>query len=104
MTTAKTETIRALNDQLRQDLSPSDGTALITTGLAALGDDVVAKTIAVYDDFCKVGPVGKGWRASIYCPGSTSALPDSLTNVESRKGEIVAQAKRIIDRRLTSRS
>jgi Protein of unknown function (DUF3768) len=55
MTATKTETIRALNDQLRQNLSPSDGTALITPGVAALGDDVVArifKTITVYDDFC----------------------------------------------------
>ena len=53
--TAKTETIRALNDQLRANLSPSDGTALVTTGVAALGADVVArifKTIAIYDDFC----------------------------------------------------
>jgi Protein of unknown function (DUF3768) len=55
MTTAKTEEIRALNDRLRQNISPSDGTALITTGVAALGDDAVArifKTIALYDDFC----------------------------------------------------
>jgi hypothetical protein len=55
MTTGKTEAIRALNDRLRKDLSPSDGTALLTTGVAALGDDIVArifKTIAVYDDFC----------------------------------------------------
>jgi hypothetical protein len=53
--TAKSETIRARNDQLRANLSPSDGTALITTGVAALGADVVArifKTITVYDDFC----------------------------------------------------
>jgi hypothetical protein len=55
MTTGNTDAIRALNDQLRQNLSPNDGTALITPGVAALGDDVVArifKTIAVYDDFC----------------------------------------------------
>jgi hypothetical protein len=55
MTTAKTEEIRALNDRLRQNISPSDGTALITTGVAALGPEVVArifKTIAVYDEFC----------------------------------------------------
>jgi hypothetical protein len=48
----------------------------------------------------QVGPVGKGWRASIYSPGSTSALPDSPTNLEkSSKNEIVAEAKRIIDGR-----
>jgi hypothetical protein len=52
----------------------------------------------------QVGPVGKGWRASIYSPGSTSALPDSPTNLEkSSKNEIVAEAKRIIDGRFKSR-
>jgi Protein of unknown function (DUF3768) len=48
-----TEAIRALNDELRQNLSA--GTALITAGVAALGAEAVArivKTIAVYDDFC----------------------------------------------------
>jgi hypothetical protein len=51
--TTKTETIRALNDELRQNLAV--GTALITAGVAALGAEAVArivKTIAVYDDFC----------------------------------------------------
>ena len=51
--TTKTETIRALNDELRQKLTL--GTAFITAGVAALGPDAVArivKTIAVYDDFC----------------------------------------------------
>ena len=51
--TMKTETIRALNDELRQNLTI--GTALITAGIAALGAEAVArivKTIAVYDDFC----------------------------------------------------
>ena len=51
--TTKTETIRALNDGLRQNLTI--GTALITAGIAALGAEAVArivKTIAVYDDFC----------------------------------------------------
>jgi hypothetical protein len=51
--TTKTETIRALNDELRQNLTI--GTALITAGIAALGAEAVArivKTIAVYDDFC----------------------------------------------------
>jgi|SRR6516225_7246236 len=52
-----------------------------------------------------VGPVGKGWRASIYSPDCTSALPDSPTNLEkSRKDEIIAEAKRIIDERFASRS
>ena len=51
--TTKTETIRALNDELRQN--PTVGTALITAGVAALGAEAVArivKTITVYDDFC----------------------------------------------------
>ena len=54
--TTRTEAIRALNDRLRQNLSTSIGTAVITTGVAALGDEAVArivKTIAVYDDFCQ---------------------------------------------------
>jgi hypothetical protein len=51
--TTKTEVVRALNDQLRQNLTT--GTALMTAGVAALGAEAVArivKTIAVYDDFC----------------------------------------------------
>jgi hypothetical protein len=49
----KTEQIRALNDELRQNLTV--GTAFITAGVAAVGPEAVArivKTIAVYDDFC----------------------------------------------------
>jgi hypothetical protein len=51
--TTKTEAIRTLNDELRQNLSA--GTALITAGVAALGAEAVERivqTIAVYDDFC----------------------------------------------------
>ena len=51
--TTKTEAIRTLNDELRQNLTT--GTALMTAGVAALGAEAVArivKTIAVYDDFC----------------------------------------------------
>ena len=51
--TTKTKAIRALNDELRQNLAT--GTALMTAGVAALGAETVArivKTIAVYDDFC----------------------------------------------------
>jgi Protein of unknown function (DUF3768) len=51
--TTKTEQIRTLNDQLRQNFS--EGTAVLTCGVAALGAEAVArivKTIAVYDDFC----------------------------------------------------
>ena len=45
--------IRALNDELRQKLI--GGMAVITPGIAALGEEAVArivKTIDVYDDFC----------------------------------------------------
>jgi hypothetical protein len=51
--TTKTEAIRALNDELRQNLTT--GTALMTAGVEALGAEAVArivKTIAIYDDFC----------------------------------------------------
>jgi len=48
-----TDRIRALNDAVRQNL-PS-GRAVITPGIAALGQEVVeriVRTIAVFDDFC----------------------------------------------------
>jgi hypothetical protein len=48
-----TDRIRALNDELRHKLP--EGHAVMTTGIAALGSEAVArivKTIAVYDDFC----------------------------------------------------
>ena len=51
--TTKTEQIRVLNDQLRQNFS--EGTAVLTCGVAALGAEAVArivKTIAIFDDFC----------------------------------------------------
>jgi hypothetical protein len=49
----------------------------------------------------EIGPVGKGWRASIYSRGSTSPLRDSPTNLEkSFKEDIIAQAKQIVDARL----
>src|SRR6202030_3388078 len=49
----KTLRIRALNDELRRRLI--GGMAVITPGVAALGQEAVArivKTIEVYDDFC----------------------------------------------------
>jgi hypothetical protein len=53
----------------------------------------------------EVGAVGKGWRAFIYSPGSTFALPESPANLEkSPKEAIVAEAKRIVDARLNSPS
>ena len=50
---AKTDKIRELNDQLRQNFA--GGTAVMTPGIAALGAEAVArivKTVAVFDDFC----------------------------------------------------
>jgi Protein of unknown function (DUF3768) len=50
---ANTVRIRALNDELRQNLT--GGIAVMTPGVAALGLDAVErifKTIAVFDDFC----------------------------------------------------
>lgn len=49
----KTIRIRSLNDELRQNLA--GGVAVMTPGVAALGEEAVArivKTIAVFDDFC----------------------------------------------------
>ena len=49
----QTARIRALNDELRNNFS--QGHAVMTTGIAALGAEAVArivKTIEVYDDFC----------------------------------------------------
>jgi hypothetical protein len=49
----KTDKIRELNDQLRQNFA--DGLAVMTPGIAALGPQAVeriVKTIAVFDDFC----------------------------------------------------
>ena len=58
---SKTNRIRALNDALRQTLS--GGRAVITPGVAALGETAVAriiKTIAVFDDFCQANdPYGE---------------------------------------------
>ena len=48
----KTARVRALNDNLRQNLPL--GLAVITPGIAALGKEAVERiveTIAVYDDF-----------------------------------------------------
>ena len=49
----ETARIRALNDELRHKLT--EGTVVMTQGVAALGREAVArivKTISVFDDFC----------------------------------------------------
>ena len=51
---ADTARIRMLNDELRKDLT--NGIAVITPGVAALGIeavDLILKTIRVFDDFCR---------------------------------------------------
>lgn len=48
-----TQRIRELNDRLRRN--STGGRALITTGVAALGGEAVARiirAIAIFDDFC----------------------------------------------------
>jgi hypothetical protein len=50
----RTDQIRVLNDDLRRHLV--GGIAVITPGIAALGSaavEVILKTIAVFDDFCR---------------------------------------------------
>ena len=52
MNSPDTTHIRALNDKFRQTLAGS--TALITPGIAALGQEAVARivqTVAIFDDF-----------------------------------------------------
>jgi hypothetical protein len=65
-----------------------------------------AMTVVEYKGYrVEVSSVGKGWRASIFAPGSTRALADSPSNLEkSRSEDIVAEAKRIIDARFGPRS
>lgn len=68
-----TEKIRALNDELRQHRI--GGVAVITPGIAALGQAAVeriAKTIAVYDDFCQANdPHGEHDFGSFDADGRT---------------------------------
>ena len=50
----------------------------------------------------EISRVGKGWRSTIFSPGSKRPLPDSPSNLEkSQAEEIIAEAKRIIDERLS---
>ena len=68
-------------------------------------DIAQAMTVIEYKGYrVEISPVGKGWRAVIFAPGSTRPLADSPSNLEkSRTEEIVAEAKRIIDARLGPR-
>ena len=52
-----------------------------------------------------ISPVGKGWRAMIYAPGSTSALAESPAMLEkSPKEAIVAEARKIVDARINAQN
>jgi hypothetical protein len=53
----------------------------------------------------EVSSVGRGWRASIYSPGSTAVLSDSPSNLEKSPQEaIVAEAKKVIDVRINKQA
>ncbi|MGH3515636.1 MAG: DUF3768 domain-containing protein [Pseudonocardiaceae bacterium] len=71
--TPQPQRIRALNDDLRRNLT--SGGAIITLGIAALGQDAVdriVKTIAVYDDFCHANdPYDKHDFGSFEAEGQT---------------------------------
>jgi len=68
-----TDRIRALNDELRQNLPNCH--AVMTAGVADLGPEAVArivKTIAVYDDFCHANdPYGEHDFGSFEADGRT---------------------------------
>ena len=80
--TTKTEQIRTLNDHLRQNLSTGHGTAVMTMGVAALGEEAVArifKTITVYDDFCSDNdPHGEHDFGAFEAEGHTIFFQDRL--------------------------
>jgi hypothetical protein len=69
-------------------------------------DIAQSMTVIEYKGYrIEVSSVGRGWRATIFAPGSTRALADSPSNLEkSSTEEIVAEAKRIIDARFDPRS
>ena len=98
----KTEAIRMLNDELRQNLSA--GMALITAGVAALGAEAVeriVKTIAVYDDFCHANdPYEEHDFGSFEADGHTLFFKidyfDSTLTVHSPDPSDPAVTKRVI--------
>ena len=52
----------------------------------------------------EVVPVGKGWRVSIYPPGSSLALRESQSTLEKvLKETVTAEAKRIVDARAATK-
>jgi len=82
---ATTERIRALNDGLRQNLSL--GHAVMTTGVAALGSEAVArivKTIEVYDNFCHANDPYEEHFGSFEADGHTIFFKIDLCRFERR--------------------
>ena len=98
----KTARIRALNDGLRHDLSL--GHAVMTTGVAALGAEAVArivKTIEVYDNFCHANdPYAEHDFGSFEADGHTIFFKidyfDSTLTVHSPDPSDPAVTKRVI--------
>ncbi len=67
------------------------------------GGDPVTPDVTYKDHRFVVSKVGKGWRAMIYEPHSSSALRESPTDLEqSSKEAIIAETKRIVDARCTA--
>jgi hypothetical protein len=92
------------------DVCPSDNSAGIASNqsLPALRNGAQSESLTYIIDYkgyrLEIGPVCKGWRASIYSRGSILPLLDSPTNLEkSRKEDIIAQAKQIVDAHLRPR-
>ena len=90
---AKTARVRALNDALRQHLT--GGRAVITPGVAALGQAAVArivKTIAVFDDFCQANdPYGEHDFGAFEAEGRTIFFKVDLyeePGVKSENGQL----------------
>ena len=81
----ETACTRALNDELRQHLI--GGVAVITPGIAALGQAAVeriAKTIAVYDDFCQANdPYGEHDFGAFEAEGHSQAGAQERTRTST---------------------
>jgi hypothetical protein len=64
----------------------------------------VAVEIVNYNGYrLEVVPVGKGWRVSIYPPGSSLALREHPCNLEKvPKETVIAEAKNLVDARVAA--
>jgi hypothetical protein len=78
----KTDQIRALNDELRQHLL--GGQALITPGIAALGQEFIERlvqTIAVFDDFCHANDPHEDMTLAASKSKATTSILRSTTTI-----------------------